>query len=287
MNKIFYQICAAFIRNKEKRRAFRKKYVQPQKVQNITRNAFDVFSKEELVRSIQRSITTALLHQKTFSQFRNINNGKDVVLVGAGPSLNEFVPIKNAVYVGLNRSFLYDKVHFDYLFTIDKAGLDLPDEELYDRFFAYDAIKFVGDQNLGPNFQIPYSKFANTKNVYQYKTTAGYLNDRITYDIDSEPLANSCSVAIQAMQFIMYTNPKRIYLVGIDCTIASKGHFSGSTYDSKKRNEDIVFNDKSVVDSWIEIKKFIETYYPETEVISVNPVGLKGIFNDLYQTKEN
>ena len=35
-----------------------------------------------------------------------------------------------------------------------------------------------------------------------------------------------------------------------------------------------------------EIKKFVETYYPETEIISVNPVGLKGIFKDLYQEKE-
>ena len=30
------------------------------------------------------------------------------------------------------------------------------------------------------------------------------------------------------------------------------------------------------------MKKFAEVYYPETEIISVNPIGLKGLFRDVY-----
>ncbi len=30
------------------------------------------------------------------------------------------------------------------------------------------------------------------------------------------------------------------------------------------------------------MKGFAKTYYPETEIISVNPVGLKGLFHDVY-----
>ena len=33
---------------------------------------------------------------------------------------------------------------------------------------------------------------------------------------------------------------------------------------------------------WKRIKNFIRTYYPETEVVVINPVGLKGIFRDVY-----
>ena len=33
---------------------------------------------------------------------------------------------------------------------------------------------------------------------------------------------------------------------------------------------------------WREFKRFVQVYYPETEIISVNPVGLKGIFRDVY-----
>ena len=33
---------------------------------------------------------------------------------------------------------------------------------------------------------------------------------------------------------------------------------------------------------WNIIKKIAPVFYPETEIISVNPVGLKGMFHDVY-----
>lgn len=38
----------------------------------------------------------------------------------------------------------------------------------------------------------------------------------------------------------------------------------------------------SLVDAWKEAKEFSQIYYPDVEVCSINPVGLKGIFKDLY-----
>ena len=105
----------------------------------------------------------------------------------------------------------------------------------------------------------------------------------MAYDIDSQPLANSSSCSIQAIQFILFTNPKKIYLVGIDCSIGSKGHFTGKCFDIKARNEDFEANDAYAISTWKQVKEFAQTYYPETEIISGNPVGLKGIFTDLYQ----
>ena len=77
------------------------------------------------------------------------------------------------------------------------------------------------------------------------------------------------------MQFALFTNPKRIYIVGCDC---SSGYFNEETKEIKPN--------KMLVKSWKELKKFVEIYYPETEIISVNPVGLKGLFKDLYQDGE-
>ena len=111
---------------------------------------------------MQRLITTALLHQKTFNGFKNKHKGQTVILIGAGPTLNYFEPIKNAIYVGANRTFLYKDVDFDYLFTIDKAGLETKSEDYYEQFFAYrpnHCIKFVGDQNLGEMYQFLKVKF--------------------------------------------------------------------------------------------------------------------------------
>ena len=57
--------------------------------------------KGEILEGVQKSITTALLHQKTFGEFKNKYVGKTIVIVGAGPTLNYFEKIDDAIYVGL------------------------------------------------------------------------------------------------------------------------------------------------------------------------------------------
>lgn len=240
-------------------------------------------SKIQIIQRVQRSINTALLHQKTFLPYKNCYQGKDTVIVGAGPTLNNFTPINDCIYIGCNRVFLFDKVKFDYLFTIDKVGID----KYYEGFLQYEGnncVKFIGDQNLGENFQIPESyilHFPQDK-IRRYKTVSGYLPDKFELDIDSMPLANGASVTLQAAQFALYTNPRRIYIVGVDCTVAQKQHFAGSSYDNKERGESAKFCDNYNISMWKKLKEFASLYYPETEIISVNPVGLKGIFRDLY-----
>ena len=34
--------------------------------------------------------------------------------------------------------------------------------------------------------------------------------------------------------------------------------------------------------SYARLKTFADQYYPDTEIISINPVGLKGLFKDIY-----
>lgn len=283
MKNIMIRLLSAFIWNKQSRKRFRDKYIIKKNTPtNIQLNEELNHLYNEIIFGVQRSLATSLLHQKTFLEYRNCNQNNTVVLIGAGPTLNHFTPIKNAIYVGLNRAFLYDKVNFTYLFSIDKAGLDTGKEQYYDTFFAYDAVKFIGDQNLGEKYQIPYSRYAGIRNVREYMTTAGYMPDKLAYDLSTQPLANSASVSIQAMQFILYTNPKKIYLVGIDCTTGSNKHFTGSCIDFSSRNENADNNDRYVIDCWKQIKEFADCYYPDTEIISVNPVGLRGIFRDIY-----
>ena len=239
-----------------------------------------------ILNGVQRSITTAILHQKSFSGYKNKYQGKSVVLVGAGPTLNYFTGVKDAIYIGCNRAFLFDKIKFDYLFSIDNAGLKNDSESYYDDFFHYEGnncIKFIGDQNLGKNFQIPESYILKYDNILRYKTTAGYMSNRLTFDISSEPLGNFSTVSLQALQFILYTNPAKVYLVGIDCNGATAGHFIGKKYDNAKRNENAKLNDSNNIKSWsTTVRDFLEIYYPETEIISVNPVGLRGVFKDVY-----
>jgi len=231
-------------------------------------------------RNTARLLTISRLHEKTFFRFKGVNKNKTMVLLGAGPTLNHFEPIENAMYVGLNRTFLFDKVQLDYLFAIDKVGI----QDYYREFIDYGAgkcIKFIGDQNMGINYQIP-EYVAEDSNALRYKTNIGMYPHTFTVDIDSEPLGNFCTVSLQAMQFMLYTRPKRIYIVGIDCNMSKAGHFVGKSYDCSKRNENSQQNDDNSIKYWAGLNNFVQTYYPDTEVISVNPVGLRGIFKEVW-----
>lgn len=232
--------------------------------------------------NVQRQLNTALLHQITFSRFKGINSGKDVALFATGPTLKKFNPtlLTNIINVGVNKAFLYKNVTFDYLFAIDKVSI----ADCLEDFFSYECPKFIGDQHLGEAYQIP-ENYLSQKDVLRYKTTVKLFPDIFAQDLESNPLANSCSVAIQAMQFILYTNPQKIYLIGNDCTVNRAEHFydNSETFirNLESRNEPLAENQKNLINSWKQIKTFASLYYPCTKIISVNPVNLKGLFEDI------
>ena len=84
------------------------------------------------------------------------------------------------------------------------------------------------------------------------------------------------------MQFILFTNPKKVYVYGIDCSCSSGQHFTGSSVNNAARGENTSEIDKIHIGDWRRLKVFVDTYYPNTEIYVVNPVGLKGIFQDVY-----
>lgn len=96
----------------------------------------------------------------------------------------------------------------------------------------------------------------------------------ISYDISSHPLVDYQSVVFPALQFALWTNPKTIYLVGCDCT-SGVGHF-----DSEKPNW---LDLETVFAGYDDIKSFARKWYPDTRIVSVNPVGLKGKFEEMEQ----
>lgn len=312
MKKFFVRLICCFTPNRKKRHEIwhnfntKNGYEAPDYIKDLE-NKITILNndlqnlKTELcdatLRGTARLISTAALHSKTFAGYRNKFAGKTVVLVGAGPTLSKFKPIKNAIYVGLNRAFLFDKVKFDYLFSIDKAGI----HGIYDKFIEYDCVKFIGDQNYGSMYQIPESIINKMPNVLRYKTDAALAANsdfpfatkvdgipfKFALDIETEPLGNFNTVSLQAIQFILYTNPAKIYLVGIDCS--ADGHFTDNTenhienFAVNVRGSNINRLVKNSVVYWKQLKEFADIYYPETEIISVNPVGLKGVFKDLFQ----
>ncbi len=301
MKKFFVNIICAFIPNDEYRRDVRRRLLgrahAPQApagaenkafVENLTQIKQQLTAIHNTLillpaiinRNTEKKLSTAMMHQKTFLPFKAIHSGQDIVIVATGPSLKDFKPIKNAVYIGVNNAFLYPGVKLDYLFAQDYLAVSDNIKEM-NKYRRGKCKKFYGlttEFHAADGFRrvIP-ERDAIAADAYRYRTDwedlAGFEN-RLAFDISTQPLGCFGSIVFPAVQFALWTNPKRIYLVGCDCS--NLGHFDDT------QSEDLT----RLIEPWRKLKEFQSVYYPNTEIISVNPVGLAGMFADMYQNKE-
>lgn len=211
-------------------------------------------------------------HQKTFGKYKNFNQGKDVVLLATGPSLNNYNPIKNAIHVGVNSAFKFDKVKLDYVFFQDALSYG---GQYIKELNQYPACKFYGilQDSISQDWLVSETDAITAKAERYYVISQWkYAPVHFTYDISNEPLGCAGSVVFAALQLILWTNPKRIYLVGCDC---SEDYFDGMKTNSSAQH---------LIDGWKKLKEFVSIYYPEIEIVSINPVGLKGLFKDILKS---
>ncbi|MBP5534333.1 MAG: hypothetical protein J6Y03_02360 [Alphaproteobacteria bacterium] len=307
MKKVFYQICAAFIFNKRKRKNFRQKHITPLKkstvdykynllLESLNKTLFNKLTELEeriklmenslslklpvdyrtLNRLMQLNLSTALLHQKTFLPFKNKHQGKDIVIVATGPSARKYKPILNAIHIGVNRAIDVG-VDLDYLFIQDYSG----SKEYLPRIDKYRKGKCIKFYGLTTEYESQFHRVIPESNAViadalRYRTDwvdIPYFEPQFAYDISTKPLGCFGSIVFPALQFALWTNPKRIYLVGCDCT-------SGVGYFDKQETGGNSLTD-TIIDTYKKFKDFAHIYYPDIEIISVNPVGLKGIFKDI------
>ena len=216
-------------------------------------------------------------HEKTFAEYKNKHNRQDIAIIATGPSLNNYKPLENVINIGVNKTIFYDKINLDYYFAIDYSGTknylrELSKYPSIKKFYGiFPHSKYGSKWSILDSCIIPESIVLeqNAKKYYIYSNKPAHQLPFNT-EIDKTWLVDGGSCIFSAMQFALFTNPKRIYLVGCDCT---------SGYFDEKKGEDC----SHMIETWKELKRFADIYYPETEIISVNPVGLKELFTDLYQ----
>ena len=239
---------------------------------------------KQKLNNLKSLIIASNLHKETFAKYKNAFLGRDVVLVATGPTAIKYKPIEGAIHVGVNGAVYLDNINLDFVFVQDNTINQKGNETLTKDVLSYNknnCKKFVGiadqitrDRNINSDKKLLPSPL-NTKtynNTYQYVLCGNGITDDMPYDIAYEPITNLSGTAFSAIQFILYTNPQRIYLVGCDC---SKGY----AYDINKEN----YIDLSPqINGWRTISKYARLYFSDTEIISINPVGLKGIFKDMY-----
>jgi hypothetical protein len=204
-------------------------------------------------------------------------------VVGVGPTLNYYKPLDRAVHIGVNRTFMFEKINLDYFFTLDYPNIR-PYLHKIDAYRPGKCQKFYGlFSTLNHPMHIPDSEFSKMASLRYYVNHDLYPHEEFYYDIENNPLANFHSVIFQAIQFGLYTNPGKLYLVGCDFTVDA--YFNKENHNLISKDELIQNHITINRDGWNKLKLYTGIYYPATRIISINPVGLKGMFEDRY-TKE-
>ena len=247
------------------------------------RNELHAFNSElhkklfhDLTDLIQRSISTSILHQKTFSRFKNSHQGQEIVLVACGPTAKEYKRIDGAIHIGVNRAFQIEDIDLQYLFIQDYRSLKHCIKEA-NSYKPASCIKFYGHREITSAFfskdwevdaYMPECDVIEANALHYRIFDIDTMGCRFSHFIDIEPLGAFQSIVFPAMQFALWTNPRRIYLVGCDCT---EGYFDG---------QPSAMSSNILMPHWVLLKKFARMCYPETEILSINPVGLLGIFDE-------
>lgn len=211
-------------------------------------------------------------HKAAFSEFKSCNRGQNVAVVGTGPSLNYYSQLPGVSHIGVNSSFLKKDLTLNYYFITHNVA------EWLDELKKYNFIKFfnVGMRSRKSDDQIPeYIIEENAGRRYFNWTMTPFT--QIQTNIECYPLMSYGSIIFHAIHFALYTHPKKLLLVGCDCS--SSGHFNdGVPYEDCVTKIQI----PQWIDGYREVKRFAAIHYPNTEIVSVNPVGLKGLFHDVY-----
>lgn len=217
------------------------------------------------------------VHKAAFAEFKGCHKGQSVVLVGGGPSLNGYSQLEGLPHIGVNSVFLKEGLKLDYWFMRDYCGFqgrESEEDNWCDKLKDYDFVKFFGVSEWGietrEGYQPPETIIEENQGRRFFTT---YTKELVHCDIEHYPVMGLGSTIFGALHFALYTMPKRILLAGCDCS--SAGHFDGTGGTNECWAN-------AITDSWKWVKKFAARFYPGLEIISVNPVGLKGVFRDIY-----
>ena len=209
----------------------------------------------------------AVHYNTSFQEYRGIYEGKDIYIVGCGPTAKFYMPKEDneSIYIGVNRAFKDDRFSFDYLFAQDQMEEGMADFLSYRNESCVKFIAIIPHEDC--DFKVTDSSSLMKESV-RY-VLAGKRMGNIPSDISVEPVADLCGTVFSALQFALFTNPRRIFLVGFDCS-------TGNTMKNSKENYNYQLK------GWNMIKSHLVSTKRNNTIVSINPVGLKDVFQDMY-----
>jgi hypothetical protein len=210
-------------------------------------------------------------YNSQLKQFKNLHKGQSAIIFATGPTIKKYSTFegsKECIKIGLNRIYDYPTIteDLDYYYygshyytdnshkqKIDEICSEYPHiTSLASAFEEGRSHEVIGRGNITPERAIELGSIPFENNL----TT--FTNDVSVYSTLGH------SIVFPPLQHILYMGVSKIYLVGCDGGF-TQGNQSG---------------DIELLHWWKEFSKFKEKYYSQVEIISINPVSLKGMFED-------
>ena len=218
--------------------------------------------------------------------YRNIHEGETAIFFLTGPSLlsfdkNQIPDYDNITKFSVNKIYNYDS----HLGPIDYYCYgDVRDEQQYvnqvnDYKVSKDKFALCGETwSVCHNFK---------KGTYESKVDIIMANweyqtkEYMKVDIATNYLYQGVSTCFPAMVLILYMGFKTIYLIGADCKW-EKGSWG---WQMNEEVDPVICGGKMpridcLLQGWRDLKDVACKNRKDTKIISVNPVGLKGIMHE-------
>jgi len=211
-----------------------------------------------------------------FGNFKNRYQGQAAVLFGTGPSLNRYQPIEPAIKIGVNSIIRKRDLRMDYLFLQDSLGPTAYNEnsQAFDKYTPKGA-KFYGCHTEAPHFGPPLDA-AQRGSALVYDLDKPHDPVVFEHEIDRFRLGNAFSTIFGAAQFALFTGISTLYIVG--CDIGDCEYFDSSKAEEVKTR--LFDHGNDPIENWRRFKEFASRYYSEVDIVSINPVSLRGMFRD-------
>ena len=152
------------------------------------------------------------IHKASFAEFKGCHRGQTVAVVATGPTLNYYTQVEGIPHIGTNASFLKEGLRLDYYFIRHY------EQEWCDKLKDYDFVKFFA-RNEWAEQHHGYDRFPEylIEENKGRRFFTGEPNNEIYEDITYYPLMGGYSIIFKALQFEIYTRPKRLLLICCDC----------------------------------------------------------------------
>ena len=241
-------------------------------------------------------------YHKKFKAYENKHKGEVCYIFGCGPTVNDFKPVEDGVYIGVNRILqkkeIRDKLkyywfgHKYWMDTINRSN-GTCHKKMVDEL-PYSIEKFCMGTVQG-KWHEAYNFSDTLEQINQLTKINAFPCDlclnTFHKDLSTNPILGHSSV-FPATQFALYAGFKKIYLVGCDAFVAPVKEWTAhkgkavNQYDefwmlSKLKGK----NDPHLLEWWKKIYSFKNKNYPDVKMININPKGLKNLMDEDIYTK--